>query len=128
MRGVFFVAGLVAVVAGVVGIFVPLLPTTPFLLLAAYCFSRSSPRLHGWLLAHPRLGPPIRDWQSHGVIRPRAKALALILITACAAWLIVVHGTSACGRIALIAGYALLAAFLATRPSRPPNATPPRSS
>lgn len=56
--------------------FLPLLPTVPFLLLAAFCFARSSERLHLWLLAHPRLGEPIRDWQERGAVGRRAKWLA----------------------------------------------------
>ena len=65
---------------GVVGIVVPLLPTTPFLLLAAYCFSRGSRRLHDWLLNHPTLGPPIRDWREHRSVSGKAKLSAMIAI------------------------------------------------
>ena len=63
-----------------VGVVLPLLPTVPFLLLAAFLFARSSERLHNWLLSHPRLGPPIADWQSRGAINPAAKRLATISI------------------------------------------------
>lgn len=56
-------AGVIALVLGLVGIVIPGLPTTPFILLAAACFSRASPRLHGWLLAHRQLGPLVRDWE-----------------------------------------------------------------
>lgn len=59
------VAGVIALVLGLIGIVVPGLPTTPFILLAAACFSRASPRLHGWLLAHRQLGPLVRDWEHH---------------------------------------------------------------
>jgi hypothetical protein len=62
------------------GAVLPILPTTPFLLLAAACFARSSPRFHRWLLEHPLFGPPIRDWQEHRSIRPRIKAFALTLL------------------------------------------------
>lgn len=61
---------------GLLGIPLPLLPTTPFLLLAAFCFSQSSERLHNWLMSHPKLSPPIKDWQAHGAISMKAKALA----------------------------------------------------
>ena len=60
--------GSLALVLGVIGVFVPLLPTTPFILLAAWCFLRSSPRFHAWLTTHPRFGPIIRDWHERGAI------------------------------------------------------------
>lgn len=66
--------GLVAI--GLVGAVLPVLPTTPFLILAAACFARSSPRLEAWLLNHRHFGPPLRDWRRHGAIPPRAKRLA----------------------------------------------------
>lgn len=74
--------GLLSLAAGIIGIALPLLPTTPFLLLAAYCFARGSKRLHDWLVHHPRLGPPIHDWQRHGAISRRAKQLAMASIVA----------------------------------------------
>lgn len=74
--------GLTCVGLALVGVFLPLLPTVPFLLLAAFCFARSSERLHNWLLSHPNFGPMIDDWNSHGAIRPRAKRLATLSIGA----------------------------------------------
>lgn len=56
--------GWCSVSLGIVGIFLPLIPTTPFLLLAAWCFSRSSPTFHNWLMTHPKLGPIITTWNS----------------------------------------------------------------
>ncbi len=65
---------------GVVGIFVPMLPTTPFLLLAAALFARSSPRLYDWLLGHPRLGPYIRAFREERAIPLRVKVWSLVLL------------------------------------------------
>ena len=72
----FFALGALLVVFGFIGIFLPVLPTTPFLILAAACFARSSPRLEAWLLDHPRFGPVLREWRKNGAIPRRAKALA----------------------------------------------------
>ena len=80
VRSLWLTGGLLSLVAGIIGIVLPLLPTTPFLLLAAFCFARGSQRLHDWLVNHPRLGPPIRDWQAHGAISRRAKQMAMIAI------------------------------------------------
>ncbi len=70
--------GLVCVGLAIAGVALPLVPTTPFLLLAAFAFARSSPRLHAWLLAHKRFGPLIRNWQAHGGIDRKSKIVAVI--------------------------------------------------
>jgi uncharacterized membrane protein YbaN (DUF454 family) len=75
-------AGLLALGLGILGAFLPVLPTTPFVLLAAYCFARSSPRLHLWLMTHRTFGPNIRNWQAHGAISRRAKRLAAATMVA----------------------------------------------
>jgi hypothetical protein len=81
LRTLYFVGGGISLVLGLAGIFLPLLPTTPFLLLSSYCFIRSSPRAHRWLLAHPWFGPPIRDWEEHRAVSRRVKLLAVIAVT-----------------------------------------------
>lgn len=65
---------------GVAGAFLPVLPTTPFLLLAAYCYSKSSNKLHSWILNHKYLGPPLNDWEKNGVIGLKAKILATVML------------------------------------------------
>ncbi|RKF17560.1 DUF454 domain-containing protein [Altericroceibacterium spongiae] len=70
--------GLALVGLGFVGAFVPLLPTTDFLLLALPCFARSSPRLEAWLLNHPRFGPGLRAWQEERAVPRNAKIMACI--------------------------------------------------
>jgi uncharacterized membrane protein YbaN (DUF454 family) len=77
LRGLFLVAGLAFLALGLVGVALPVLPTTPFLILAAACFARSSRRLERWLVEHRRFGPPLRAWRERGAIAPRAKAAAL---------------------------------------------------
>lgn len=80
LRHFYLVLGIVFLVIGIVGVFLPVLPTTPFLLLAAYFFSKSSEKLHAWLMDHKTFGKPLRDWQQHRVIGVRAKVLAVSTI------------------------------------------------
>lgn len=103
---------------GGLGAVLPLVPTTPFLLLAAWAASRSSPELHEWLYRHPRYGPVLRDWRDHRALRPRVKCLALLLIAA--SWLIMMM-TVASTPVRLLASVVMLtvAVFLATRPAHP---------
>jgi len=82
MRYVWALLGLISVGLGIVGIVLPLLPTVPFLLLAAFFFARSSEALHSWLISHPRFGPPIVDWQTRGAISPRVKRLSTLSVAA----------------------------------------------
>lgn len=69
-------------ILGIIGIFLPILPTTPFLLLSTFIFSKSNPKIHQYLLNHKYLGPPIKDWETRKVIRPKAKVLAVTMILA----------------------------------------------
>ena len=79
-RPLLLAAGLLFLALGAVGIFLPLLPTTPFLLLAAACFSRSSRRMHAWLLQNRLFGPILREWEERGAIERRIKWFATILM------------------------------------------------
>ena len=82
VRTVWAFCGILCVCFGALGVFLPLLPTVPFMLLAAFCFARSSPKLHDWLLSHPMFGPPIQDWQERGAISRRGKIAATVSIAA----------------------------------------------
>lgn len=84
-RGVYLVLAWMALALGVIGIVVPGLPTTPFVLLAAWAAARSSERLHTWLRGHRLFGPMIRDWQATGAVSRRAKWAATATMVACAA-------------------------------------------
>ena len=72
--------GWISLALGFVGIFLPLLPTTPFVLLSAYCFSKSSKRLHHWLVHQPTMGPLIQNWEQYGSISRKAKVMATVLM------------------------------------------------
>ncbi len=80
LKPLLFVAGWLFFGLGLIGAFLPVLPTTPFLLLAGVCFSKSSPRFHAWLLTLPVLGQGVRDWRERRSIRPRAKLLCSAMI------------------------------------------------
>ncbi len=82
MKVLWIALGWTSVGLGIVGAFLPLLPTTPFLLLAAFAFSRGSERLHDWLMTHPSLGPPIHNWQQHRAISRRVKLIATFSVAA----------------------------------------------
>jgi uncharacterized protein len=74
----FITFGVIFLVVGVVALAVPVLPTTPFLILAAYCFSKGSDYLHDWLLNHKWFGPPIKDWRRNGAIKVQYKIVATL--------------------------------------------------
>ena len=86
-------AGVLSLALGIVGIVLPLLPTTPFVLLAAFCFSRGSRRCERWLVEHPRLGPSIRAWRRDRSIPLGVKKLAMLMmaVSSVGAWLLMPH-------------------------------------
>ncbi|MCY4429981.1 MAG: YbaN family protein [Rhodospirillales bacterium] len=117
-RRLWATAGGIALGIGFVGIVMPLLPTTPFLILAAYCFSRGSRRLHDWLLNHRTLGPPIRDWREHRSVSGKAKLSAMIAIALIFAFSVVLEAPAwALALQGAILG--AVAVFLLTRPAPP---------
>jgi uncharacterized membrane protein YbaN (DUF454 family) len=82
MRLLTLAAAWLLVAIGAMGVFLPLLPTTPFLILAAALFARSSPRFEQWLLDHPRYGQPLIDWRREGAISRKAKIASVSLMSA----------------------------------------------
>ena len=113
---------------GIVGIFLPGLPTTVFILIAAYAASRGSERLHRRLLQHPLFGPMIRDWQAHGAVSRKAKWAATWTMLACALLLLVVMQASVTHRAWMVAlpitCMAVVCTWLWLRPE-PPSRPPP---
>ncbi|MBU6165426.1 MAG: YbaN family protein [Alphaproteobacteria bacterium] len=128
-RPLWILLGCTSLVLGIIGIVLPLLPTTPFVLLAAWAFANGSPRLHAWLLAHRSFGPLITNWQAHGAIAPRAKLLAVASMAGvfAASWL-----AGAPERVIIIQAVILpaTALFILTRPGgpRPPISLAPSSN
>ncbi|MET0314331.1 MAG: YbaN family protein [Hansschlegelia sp.] len=116
-RWLWLCAGIVCVGLGIVGLILPVMPGTVFLILAAACFARGSPRLEAWLLNHPQLGPSVVAWRRDGAIPPRAKLMAFAGMTLS----LVIVFVSGAPPIAIVSSALLIgagAAYVATRPSR----------
>ena len=116
---------------GIVGIFVPGLPTTVFILLAAYAASRGSTRLHQRLVQDPRFGPMIRDWQAHRAVSRRAKWAATLTMLLCAGVFLLLMFSTASHRAWMVAlpitCMAVVGTWLWLRPEPPgpPTGLPP---
>ena len=80
IRPLLFVIAWISFALGIIGAFLPILPTTPFLILSAYLFSKTSPKFHAWILTLPVAGDAIRDWRENRVIKSKAKILAISMM------------------------------------------------
>lgn len=127
IRAFWVTLGVISLVLGFIGIFLPLLPTTPFVLLAAACFARGSEKFHHWLITHERFGPLVRDWQAHRSIPFRAKCLALSMMwtsMSITAWLLRARPVSS---LTLIAIGIAVTVWMVRLPTRPPGGYPQAS-
>lgn len=118
VRAALIGAGTLFLVLGIVGIFLPLLPTTPFVLLAAACYARGSRRFYDWLLANRTFGPMILEWRQHGSIPYRTKIISIALMSVTLAASIVFFVKSATLQLALASMGVVLAIWLYRIPSR----------
>lgn len=121
-RGILVVVGTVSLVLGVVGIFLPLLPTTPFLLVAAACYARASTRLHAWLLNQPTLGPIITEWGRSRSLPPGVRTRALVMVVISFAVTIFLVDVLAI-QLAFVVGGVILVLFLYRIPTARPQPT-----
>ena len=80
MKLLYLLLGTLSLILGIIGIFLPVLPTTPLLLLTAFCYYRGSSRMYDWLMSHPKLGPYIRNFREHRMIPRRIKAYILTML------------------------------------------------
>jgi len=119
-RSLYFSLGFCCLLLGALGVLLPLLPTTPFVLLAAFCFSRSSPRLHAYLLNHRLFGPLISEWEQYGVISLRIKLFSSSMMLMMVSYPILFKSLPLWADI--LAGTSVLLALLYiwTRPSERP--------
>ncbi|WP_455210370.1 YbaN family protein [Kaarinaea lacus] len=121
IRYLLILAGMLSVALGVVGIFLPLLPTTPFMLLAAACFAQSSPRFHQALLESRLFGPIIKQWQEQRSIPKKSKNQAIFLVVVVFTISIVFFIQDSLARALMVAMAAVLIGFLLRIPSAEPN-------
>ena len=118
MRPLFLAGGVVLTVVGVIGLVTPGWPGTIFLILAAGCFARSSPKLEAWLLTHPRLGPSVVAWRENGAIPRKIKLIAIGSMIVSFVIVLLVHLPVLW---TVVVGVSLLASalFVGTRPEGP---------
>ena len=117
LRAVLLVSGWICVSLGLLGVLLPLLPTTPFMILASICFARSSPRCHRWLLSRPHLGPAIQDWERGGAIRTRAKIWATLVLALVIGSTAVFAPVAFGVRLAVVGIGVAVAVFICSRPT-----------
>ena len=117
-RITWLVVGLLALALGALGIALPLLPTTPFILVAAFAFAQSSEKMHQWLLDHNVFGPLIDNWQRFGAISRRAKVLSVVSMAAVLAFSLAMRAPTAVivAQVVVLGGAAL---FILSRPLPP---------
>jgi len=117
-RAVWFTVGLTALAIGGIGVVLPVLPTTPFVILAAFAFGKSSPALARWLEESKTFGPIIADWREHGAIAPRFKVFALVMMAG-AFLLSVAMSLSTTVLVIQAVCMAAAATFIISRPNGP---------
>ena len=116
MRAALKIIGIILVPIGVAGVVLPGLPGTVFLILAAACFARSSPRLEQWLVTHPQLGPGVVAWRERGAISTKSKIIAVSAMALSGA-AVMYFGAPMFVKIFALLSLAGAALFVATRPS-----------
>lgn len=121
MRPFYFTLGGLFFCAGFIGAFLPVIPTTPFMLLALWSFSRSSPRLHHWLFTHRLFGPPLQQWHKYRVIPPVAKYFAVFFMALSLVYLYGFIVLPMWGNVLISLTIAYGCWFILTKPSYPPE-------
>jgi uncharacterized protein len=121
-RALFLSTGFLLLGLAFLGALLPVMPSTVFVILAAGCFARSSPRFEQWLLDHPQFGPNLVAWREHGAILPGAKALALAGMALGYAVFLWSARPDAWLAAAVALFFVASACYVVTRPSGPPDA------
>jgi hypothetical protein len=117
-RNLLAIAGFIFLAIGAIGVVVPLLPTTPFLIVAAACLSKGSVRVHDWLIHSSIWGPLLLDWERDGVISIRAKIMSTLLMVAFSSYPLTMMDFSVYLKGAAVLSIIVALAFIWTRASR----------
>jgi len=117
-NAIFVTLGWISLGLGVIGIPLPILPTVPFVILAAFFFSKGSKKLHLWLLSQPYLGKMVQDWEESGVIRPRAKVVSTTMIVALFSYTLVFVQVIVLIKLVVATIGITVLTFIWTRPSK----------
>jgi uncharacterized membrane protein YbaN (DUF454 family) len=112
--------GVICVIVGFIGALLPIMPTVPFLLLAAWAFERGSETMHNWIISHKVFGPPINEWQKYGVIKKRSKIIAIFFISLSFSYMLIFRPLMLPVKIFLSVLGICVILFIATRPSEVP--------
>jgi len=118
LRAILVTVGTVSLAIGMLGIVVPVLPTTPFLLLAAACYARASDRLYAWLIGRPSVGPIITEWRTSRSLPPGVRARALAVVALSFGVSIILVDALAIKAVLAVAGL-VVGVFLYRIPTRP---------
>ena len=121
MRSVYFLLGWVFFIIGAIGVLLPVVPTTPFMLLALWAFSRSSERFHHWLYHHKFFGPPLQMWQQHRVIPLVAKIMSISFMSISFIFMLIYSTLSILSKLSIAVFMLYGAWFILTKRSNPPE-------
>lgn len=117
-RLIIFTFGVIFFALGFIGMFLPLLPTTPFMLLALWAFSNSSQKWHDYIWHHPRFGQTVRDWKTHGIMSRRAKRGSAIVMSISAGWLVFFSSAPTWAIASAVLTMSITLTWLLTRPEQ----------
>ncbi|MFC7049593.1 YbaN family protein [Emcibacter nanhaiensis] len=117
-RWIYNLLGILFFITGFIGLFLPVLPTTIFMILALWAFSNGSERFHNWLYHHPRFGPPLQQWQDRGVIPRKGKITAVVVMSGSAVYLLFFSDAPVIAVCSAILCMNFVALYILTRPSQ----------
>ena len=110
--------GFLSLLLGIIGLFLPIMPTTPFVILAAWFFQKGSEKLHQWLISQPYFGPAIHQWQSQGLISKQAKITSITLITISFSWVLITRPLPIIFKIIMATLGLGICFYIGSRPSK----------